>query len=320
MPFNRLDVLNDKIKQIPEIKETLTGYEPLLPIHTFNTVISYWDGKRGNAEHIRMESMRLSEPQAQFYEIELIEGEFAKEGDDEKYVLINESAAKTFGWDRPVGKVFNDGYNRRCVVKGVVKDIYCLSPTITAKPFFYRHSHYFTMPCILFKYGGDWEICLKKIKKIVDEEFPNGEHSYSSMEEEYDKYLKSENTLLAILTVVSTICVIICIFGFVSMVSLTCEERRKEIAIRKINGATVKNILDIFFKEYLTLFAVGALIAFPAGYIIMKRWLENYVIQTGISVWIYLSILLALITVTVLCVGGRVYKTSRENPVNALNK
>ncbi|MDR1339354.1 MAG: hypothetical protein LBK58_04805, partial [Prevotellaceae bacterium] len=65
--------------------------------------------------------------------------------------------------------------------------------------------------------------------------------------------------------------------------------------------------------------AIGALIAFPSGYVIMKRWLEGYVLQTEISPWIYVSILLALIMAVVLCVGGKVYKTSRENPVNALN-
>jgi hypothetical protein len=52
----------------------------------------------------------------------------------------------------------------------------------------------------------------------------------------------------------------------------------------------------------------------------MKPWLEGYVIQTEISAWIYLSILLALMLVIILCVGGRIYKTSRENPVNALNR
>jgi ABC-type antimicrobial peptide transport system permease subunit len=140
------------------------------------------------------------------------------------------------------------------------------------------------------------------------------------MEEEYNKYLKSENALLAILTLVSLVCLTVCVFGFVSMVSLTCEERRKEIAIRKINGATVKDILDIFFKEHLSLLAVGALIAFPLGYIIMKRWLEHYVIQTEISAWIYVSILLALMLVIIMCVGGRVYKTSRENPAYSINK
>jgi ABC-type antimicrobial peptide transport system permease subunit len=242
-----------------------------------------------------------------------------RDDDDKKYVLINESAAKTFGWNKAVGKSFGN-----FVVKGVMKNIYYFSPTVAARPVYYNNkpdAWAEQRPDILFKYAeGSRKTCIAKIRKIVEKEFPNIHYSFSSMEEEYNKYLKSENTLLAILTIVSLVCLIVCIFGFVSMVSLTCEERRKEIAIRKINGATIKDILDIFFKEHLTLLAIGALIAFPTGYIIMKRWLENYVIQTEMSAWVYVSILLALIMVIVACVGGRVYKTSRENPVNAINR
>jgi ABC-type antimicrobial peptide transport system permease subunit len=101
-------------------------------------------------------------------------------------------------------------------------------------------------------------------------------------------------------------------------VSLTCEERRKEIAIRKINGATIKDILDLFFREYLVLLVVGAVIAFPLGYLVMKRWLEEYVLQTPISAWIYAAILLMLIMSIILCVGWKVYRTSAENPAEVI--
>jgi ABC-type antimicrobial peptide transport system permease subunit len=320
--FAQIEILNDKIKQIPEIKETITGYFPLLPIYSRSSEkILDWEGKQRDAE-MDIESSRISEQYAKFYEFELIEGDFLRDDDDRKHVLINESAAKAFGWNKAVGKTFNN-----YVVKGVMKNIYNFSPTIAAKPFFFHSPDIADTkrPMILFKYDeGSWKTCMEKIKKIVEKEFPDRLYEYRffeyySMEEEYDKYLKSENALLAILTAVSLVCLMVCIFGFVSMVSLTCEDRRKEIAIRKINGATVKDILDIFFREYLSLLAVGALIAFPTGYIIMKRWLEQYVIQTEMSAWIYLSILLALMLVIIMCVGGRVYRTSRENPVNAIN-
>jgi hypothetical protein len=319
-----LKVLGDKVKQIPEIQETLVEEKPLLPIMSrLSMEISDWDGKQGD-KHLDIEIFQLSEYSVKFHELQLVEGDFVRDYDDKKYLLINESAAKALGWDKAVGKILpltSDG----CVVKGVVRNIYNFSPTIAAKPFCYARPGTTdwtqSAPFILFKYNeGSWKTCIDKISKIVETEFPDAYVRYYDTEEEYDKYLKSENTLLAILTVVSLVCVIVCIFGFVSMVSLTCEERRKEIAIRKINGATIKDILDIFFKEYLTLLAVGALIAFPVGYIIMKRWLEQYVIQTEMSAWVYLSILLSLIMVIVISVGGRVYKTSRENPVNALNK
>jgi ABC-type antimicrobial peptide transport system permease subunit len=103
-------------------------------------------------------------------------------------------------------------------------------------------------------------------------------------------------------------------------VSLTCEERRKEIAIRKINGATMKDILDIFFKEYIVLLVIGAIIAFPVGYWIMRRWLEDYVVQTPINAWIYAVILLMLILTIILCVGWKVYKASNENPAEVVKK
>jgi hypothetical protein len=315
-----IKVLNDKMKQIPEIKETLTGHVPLLPIPRITSFgsINEWDGKQGGDRMI-IEFSMISERYAGFYEFKLTEGEFYRDDEDKKYVLINESLAKAFGWDKAVGKTFNN-----YVVKGVMKNIYNFSPTIAAKPFYYYRpdgSFDEKRSYILFRYSeGSWKTCMEKIRKIVEKEFPNRFSEYHNAEEEYDKYLKSENALLAILTVVSLVCLTVCIFGFVSIVSLTCEERRKEIAVRKINGATIKDILDIFFKEYLTLLAVGALIAFPVGYIIMKPWLENYMIQTEISAWIYVSILLALMLIIVLCVGGRVYKTSRENPVKALNR
>jgi hypothetical protein len=321
IPPEQINVLNDKMEQIPEIKETMTGHYPLLPIHSHaRTSVHDWDGKQENTtKDMMIDFAGISEQYVKFYELELIEGEFLRDDDDDKYVLIDESAAKAFGWHKATGKSFNRDY----VVKGVIKNIYKFSPTSVHAPFLYKHNdrndrNDHQARYISFKYEeGSWKTCMEK---IIEKEFPNKYYSFFNMKEEYNKYLKSENALLAILSVVSLVCLIVCVFGFVSMVSLTCEERRKEIAIRKINGATIKDILDIFFKEYLTLLAIGALIAFPVGYIIMKPWVEQYVIQTPISAWIYLSILLALIMVIVICVGGRVYKTSRENPINALNR
>jgi ABC-type antimicrobial peptide transport system permease subunit len=173
----------------------------------------------------------------------------------------------------------------------------------------------------MFRYHeGTWKSCREKIRQLVEKEHSNVSRYLElyHTEEEYNKFLKSENALIKLLSFVSAICVLICVFGFVSLVSLTCEERRKEIAIRKINGATVGNILAMFAKEYFLLLFIGAAIAFPAGYLIMQRWLENYVKQTSIPVWIYLSILFVLALVIVLCIGWRVYRASVENPADVV--
>ncbi len=72
-------------------------------------------------------------------------------------------------------------------------------------------------------------------------------------EEEYDKYLRSEDALMKLLSFVSLVCVIISVFGVFSLVTLSCEQRQKEIAIRKVNGAQIRHILQMFFREYLLL-------------------------------------------------------------------
>jgi hypothetical protein len=316
-----IDMLDNKIKQIPEITGTVTGYMPLIPIsYRSSYSVTEWDDKPENAERINIENFKMSKEFIEYYEIKTVEGEFTYDGHGQNF--INESAAKAFGWHTAVGKMF-DGKR----ADGVIRNIYHLSPTANAIPCAYivrgKESNENNDPAILFKFNeGTWKTCKQKIEEIIHKEYPNlvidKDFYITNTEEKYGEFLKSENTLLRILTVVSLVCVIVCIFGFVSMVSLTCEERRKEIAVRKIHGATVKDILDIFLKEYLTLLLVGAVIAFIVGYLIMKRWLANYVVQTEISAWIYAVILLALIMTIVLCVGGKVYRTSRANPADSI--
>ena len=114
------------------------------------------------------------------------------------------------------------------------------------------------------------------------------------------------------------VCILISIFGIYSLVTLTCEQRRKEIAIRKVNGATIKDIFSMFFKEYLLLLGIASLIAFPTSYAIMKQWLETYNRQTEIG-WIpFIGIFLVIAMVVILSISWRVWKAANENPADVV--
>ena len=75
-----------------------------------------------------------------------------------------------------------------------------------------------------------------------------------------------------------------------------------------------RDILAIFFKEYFLLLLISACIIFPAVYYVMKRWIENYTLQTNIPVWIYLSIIAMLSVIIIVCIGWKVVKAANENP------
>lgn len=128
----------------------------------------------------------------------------------------------------------------------------------------------------------------------------------------------SENILMKLLTIASIVCGIIAVFGIFSLVNLSCEQRRKEIAIRKVNGATISDIISIFLREYLILLALAATVAFAVGYIVMRHWLEEYVIQTVISWWIYIVILVAVITIIFISIGWRIWQAARQNPAEII--
>ncbi|MDR3261892.1 MAG: ABC transporter permease [Tannerella sp.] len=320
------EVLENKIKQIPGITETLASKFTILP-HPFvgSSIVTEWDGKPSGAEDMAVDMVVTPEKCIRFFNLRLLEGELLSESDTKQDVLIEESTAKVFGWNGAVGKTF--GKDLPYKVKGVVRDIYSNSPSINYKPKFYVNDFSTEGSGFVIRIDtklvfrcdkAQWKACKTEIELMMKNDYPDVVFSFYDAEEEYDGYFRSEDALLKILSFVSLICILISVFGFFSLVSLSCEERRKEIAIRKINGATMRNILAMYGKTYSLLLIAGSAVAFPTGYFIMRRWMEVYVKQTVISVWIYPAIVFVLASVIVLCVGWQVYKASVENPAEAI--
>jgi len=316
----------NQLKQLPEITEVIDpkgGMYGLLPDGGGGSGfrVSSWDDEPAEAESLIFQRIIVSLEYLTFFDFRLLAGEMLSEGDAETLVLINEDAAKAFGWHNPVGKKF-EGRGARYTVKGVIKNIYNRSLTVKVfRPAYYTLETLegnFLAASVLFEYKeGTWKFLKPKIEKLIHEDDLKTKSIYN-YEEEFSKYFKSENALIKLFSFISVICVLICLSGFVSLVLLNCEERRKSIAIRKINGATAGDILYMFAKEYTLLLFIGAAIALTAGYFIMQRWLEHYVKQTSIPAWIYLSIICALALVIMLCVGWQVYKSSIENPADVV--
>jgi ABC-type antimicrobial peptide transport system permease subunit len=314
-------VLQYKLQQIPEIEQVLTNNFTLMPrtARGIRNIVDWDDRNSGSEERIEFAGYYISEALVDFYKIQLVAGEFLSDSDSDNDVLIDEWTAKYLGWDNPVGTMLrpevSPAYSR---VKGVIRNIHSDPPTMPTQPTLYtaRSTFPWSIDNVAVRYReGKLSIVREKLREVLDNSY-NG--NLTLADETYDGYIKSEKSLMKLLGFASLVCILISVFGFFSLVSLTCEERRKEIAIRKVSGATINDILSMFFKEYFLLLFIGALIAFPIGYYVMKRWLEQYVLQTAISAWIYIAILFALTFVIVLCVGWRVWRTSIENPADVV--
>ena len=129
---------------------------------------------------------------------------------------------------------------------------------------------------------------------------------------------ESDQNLGHLLLLVTLVAILIAVFGVYSIITLACRQRRKEIALRKIHGAKLRDILGMFVREYGLILVVSSFVAFAVGYIIMHGWLEQYVKRTSLSLWVFVLIFIVTALLIALCVGSRVLSTARENPADVV--
>lgn len=324
-PRDSFDEIADKTAQMSCTREVLKGSFGLLPRGaSMNLQIEDWDGKQHGTEGTDMLSLLEGERLVRFYNLKLLKGEMLK-ADDVNKVMINETAAKTFGMNDPIGKnlYLSSKDKKTMTIVGLIKDFHTTAPTVPTQPIMLIGERGlgfdFGEGQILVKYHeGKWKELKSKVDSMFTKSYSGTRYRLLNVEDVYAEYLTSETTLLKLLSLISVVCISISIFGIFSLVTLSCEQRQKEIAVRKVNGATIKDILIMFIKDYMLILLVSSAIAFPIGYILMKRWLQSYIEQINISIWFYLVIFISLAIVIMLCIGWRVWNAARQNPAEVI--
>lgn len=324
-PDNDFEAIADKIKQFSCTREVVSGHCCLLPQSSgLSQTFTNWDGKEDAVKSIDMRCLWNCEKTVSFYNLKLLAGEMVKSTETNK-IMINESAVKALGMSDPIGKKLYQQTQASTIV-GIIKDFHITAPTEPVQPYVLVARDILKgmgfsigKGQILIKFhDGKWKELKNRIDSMFTYEYPEVRYRLYNTEEEYAGYLKSEDALIKLLSFVAMVCVLIAAFGIFSLITLSCEQRRKEIAVRKVNGATIRDILIMFVKEYMLLLVIAGVIAFPVGYVLMKRWLENYVEQTVISAWIYFAIFGGIMVVIFACIGWRVWQAARQNPAEVI--
>ena len=322
-----MSVWKEKIKRLPMVTEVLDNYyHPMISKVMAWIQISEWEGNEHKLEYpISATAFLASEEFFKYYEITLLAGEWLNEFSTKEDVIINESLARKLGWtaEEAIGKHFNHNVVKYQVI-GVVKDCHYGPPTSKMLNVAFIAEDYaglaFLNTSVFFKYKkGTWAQCKQALEEMCADLKATGEvFSIYNEEETYNVYLRAEDMLTRLLTFASVVCVFIAIFGIYSLVTLTCEQRRKEIAIRKVNGATVKDILLMFFREYLLMLVIAAVVAFPVTYAIVKQWTQGYIRQMEISAWPFIFVFLGLLAVVIISISWRVWQAANENPADVV--
>ncbi len=133
-----------------------------------------------------------------------------------------------------------------------------------------------------------------------------------------EEFNRPERTLSLIFGILSLTCILVVSFGIYSLITLTIEQRRKEIAIRKVNGAEFTDMLRLFFREYFVLVIIGNVFALTVGYYLMQRWFETYTYHTTLSWWLFAVVLAITCIIVFLSVVSKISEAAKVHPAEAL--
>ena len=166
--------------------------------------------------------------------------------------------------------------------------------------------------------AGQTEQALKHIERTFRDMFPQEIYDYSFMDAQFDKMYKYERLFESRLLTFSVLAIFIGCLGLFALVGYSVERRRKEIAIRKVHGATVREVVGMLCANFLRWLAVSFVIAVPLVWWLMNRWLSQYAYRTEISWWIFALAGLVTLVIALLTVLGQSYKAAVENPAHAI--
>jgi len=279
---------------------------------------------------IRMDNFLVDYGYLDTFDIEVLQGRgFSKERttDFSDAVMINQTAAKTLGWDNPVGKTIeipsDEGLVRKVVI-GVFKDIHqrslysVVAPTVIQYIGLKGAIENRARRLTLRLNTGDIPGVMKKIEQMWKNTFPN--HPYNSffLDEFFDGQHQAEEKLGRIFLIFSMLAVIIGCLGLFGLASFTTEQRTKEIGIRKVLGSSVSSIVVLLCRKIFLLVAIANVLAWPVAFFAMNKWLQNFPYPVKISVGTFILTTIFAFVIASLTVGYQSVKAARANPVDSL--
>jgi putative ABC transport system permease protein len=318
--FNKRNTFLSRVKQLPGVKAS-----------------SVMSGEPGGFHELNMfslaekvgEKFPLITVSTDFdylptFEIPLIAGRnFSKSfpTDSASAIILNETAVKQFGWTSldAIGKEFtdsNENPQKRKVI-GVVKDYHfsSLKEAITPLALIIRNDH---RVAAIRLAAGNPEPALAAIQQIYTEVAPQYPFAYTFLDDSFAQLYKTEKKQAQLITVFSILAIFVACLGLLGLAAYTTEQRRKEIGIRKILGASVSGIVSLLSLSFLKLVLLANLVAWPLAWYAMHQWLQNFTYRVDIEWSIFMVSGLIALLIAIFTISFQAIKVAIANPVNAL--
>lgn len=314
-----------------EIKSEMLNHPLIKNVATSSRVPGEWKNlpqvkvqPEGSEAVLQPYHITIDEDFVEAYSLELIYGRNFSEkmGSDSASIIVNETAAKIFGWDEPLGKIVRMPDEKvSAKVVGVVTDFHVeslhqkISPVILG----YLNNPYMPIDYYSIKINSaDVTAVLNHLQSVHEKFDAVTPFEYNFLGERINDFYVNDQRMGNLFGIAALLSIFIACLGLFALSSYMAEVRTKEIGIRKALGATVPAILSLLSKDFIKLILIACIAAFPIGYFAMNEWLKNFAYKTDISFSIFIISAGIVLLIALVTISFQAFKAAVANPVDSL--
>lgn len=311
----RLETYRNELKKIPQVKAmTISSGNPIE--YGRSTSSMRWDGM--NDEGYEINILITDDKFIETMGMEMQSGRvFQDQVSDSTNFIINEVMAELMGFDDPLNKKLSFwGINGRVV--GVVKNFHMQNLYEPIAPLLISCIDPARESTALVRIQGNPNEALKSIEQVNKNLNPNVDFEYEFVDDVYAENYETEMTVSTLAKIFAGISIFISCLGLLGLSAFTAEQRSKEIGVRKVHGATIKQLMLLLSKDYSMLMIFSFILAIPFGYYYSNQWLEGFEFRTSPNMVLFVFAGLITFVIGVLTVSFKSYQAARVNPVKTL--
>ena len=275
-------------------------------------------GRIVDGKQIQMQAWPIDDRFIDFFGIKITEGRAFRQGEaDMNNFILNEKAVQKFGWEKPLEKKFG-GLGAMGEVVGVAKNFNFESLKGEITPMVFWRTDDLKFNILIKTRGGNFTQIRKYVEDTAKRFDPDGTFEARFLDEALELQYSRETRIARFIEFVALWSILLALTGLLGLIIFISRDRIKEIGIRKINGASVIEIIRMLNKNVLVWVSIAFLIATPIAYYAMQKWLKNFAYKTTLSWWIFALAGLLALGIAQLAVSWLSWKAATKNPVEAL--
>jgi putative ABC transport system permease protein len=241
--------------------------------------------------------------------------------DDSTNVIVNEAAIKRMNIQQPLNQTISWSYStlpKRLRIIGVVNDALTNAPFAPVEPTVYVYQGWIFTVSYRLSPTVDTHVALDKLGKIFNKYRPDIPFQYHFIDESYAAKFEMETLVGKLAGIFATLAIFISCLGLFGLAAYVAEQRTREIGIRKVLGASVRELFFLVIKDFVVLVMISCLIAIPIALYFLSNWLQGYYYHIAISPLVFLVSAVGAIVIAIITTSIQAVKAALMNPVKSL--